>query len=468
MSDTEAIMWAVEKDPALRSDFCNLTILEHVARRRPPPRTTLARALAAIPRLGQRVVGAPLRIVPPAFADDPTLDLDAHVRRVALPGAGRRPRAARPLRRARRAAARPGPPAVGVHAHRRARRRPRRAAAEGPPHDHRRRRRPEALARVRRLRARPAPPHDAPRRRTRPPSRRGAQRHAAAGVRARAVADATRAQRRRVCPAIVGDGRHVRHAPDASSRRARPTPRALARLAAAPGARHRTRPLRRDARPLAAPPLRDARAPAARGAGAPRTSSAAASTTRSSPALAGALGRYHERFGSDGRRAAPRDADQHPRPRRRRRQPLRAGARRSCRSNPPHDPPTLFGDVRDRLHAAKQRDRARRGRGPRRCSSPVLPTSLLVAMTRAQTRTIDFAAIEPPRQPGPALPRRRAHRRELSVRPAHRHRARTSRCSSYCDELHLGLNIDPAAITDVDAFMRDVDDVVRRRSLAFG
>src|SRR5205823_4094595 len=29
MSDTEAIMWAVEKDPALRSDFCNLTILEH-------------------------------------------------------------------------------------------------------------------------------------------------------------------------------------------------------------------------------------------------------------------------------------------------------------------------------------------------------------------------------------------------------------------------------------------------------
>jgi hypothetical protein len=28
---------------------------------------------------------------------------------------------------------------------------------------------------------------------------------------------------------------------------------------------------------------------------------------------------------------------------------------------------------------------------------------------------------------------------------------------SYCDELHLGLNIDPAAITDVKAFMSDVD-----------
>jgi hypothetical protein len=87
MSDTEAIMWAVEKDPALRSDFCNLTILGGVpsAERM---RNTMARAVAAIPRLGQRVVGAPLRIVPPAFADDPTLDLSAHVRRMALPGDG--------------------------------------------------------------------------------------------------------------------------------------------------------------------------------------------------------------------------------------------------------------------------------------------------------------------------------------------------------------------------------------------
>ncbi|MDQ1510359.1 MAG: hypothetical protein QOG50_2203, partial [Actinomycetota bacterium] len=87
MSDTEAIMWAVEKDPALRSDFCNLTVLGGVpsAERM---RNTMARAVAAIPRLGQRVVGAPLRIVPPAFADDPTLDLSAHVRRMALPGDG--------------------------------------------------------------------------------------------------------------------------------------------------------------------------------------------------------------------------------------------------------------------------------------------------------------------------------------------------------------------------------------------
>ena len=87
MSDTEAIMWAVEKDPALRSDFCNLTILD----RRPSDertRATMERALAAIPRLRQRVIGAPLRLVPPEFADDPNLDVESHVRVVGVPPPG--------------------------------------------------------------------------------------------------------------------------------------------------------------------------------------------------------------------------------------------------------------------------------------------------------------------------------------------------------------------------------------------
>jgi WS/DGAT/MGAT family acyltransferase len=87
MSDSEAIMWAVEKDPALRSDFCNLTILEGA----PDPdrlRAKLDTALRAIPRLGQRVVSAPLRIVPPMWVDDPDLDVEYHVRRVAAPQPG--------------------------------------------------------------------------------------------------------------------------------------------------------------------------------------------------------------------------------------------------------------------------------------------------------------------------------------------------------------------------------------------
>ena len=87
MSDTEAVMWAVEKDPALRSDFCNLTILEHAPSRR-RLQAKLATALDVMPRLGQRVVSAPLRIVPPEWVDDPALDLDYHVRVVGLPPPG--------------------------------------------------------------------------------------------------------------------------------------------------------------------------------------------------------------------------------------------------------------------------------------------------------------------------------------------------------------------------------------------
>ena len=87
MSDAEAVMWAVEKDPALRSDFCNLTILD-----RAPEETrlqqTLARALDAMPRLRQRVVSPPLRIAPPEFTEDPGLDLEYHVRRIAVPSPG--------------------------------------------------------------------------------------------------------------------------------------------------------------------------------------------------------------------------------------------------------------------------------------------------------------------------------------------------------------------------------------------
>ncbi len=87
MSDSEAIMWAVEKDPALRSDFCNLTLLDSP----PDParlRAKIASVLDRIPRLRQRVVSAPLRIVPPEWVDDPDLDLDYHIRRVAAPPPG--------------------------------------------------------------------------------------------------------------------------------------------------------------------------------------------------------------------------------------------------------------------------------------------------------------------------------------------------------------------------------------------
>lgn len=80
-------MWAVEKDPALRSDFCNLTLLDRV-----PDETRLRAkieaAFAEMPRLAQRVVSPPLRLAPPEWRPDPTLELDYHLRRVALPEPG--------------------------------------------------------------------------------------------------------------------------------------------------------------------------------------------------------------------------------------------------------------------------------------------------------------------------------------------------------------------------------------------
>src|SRR4051812_21178220 len=90
MSDTEALMWQIERDPALRSSFVSVTFLD-----RPPDierfRRRMRMAVAAIPRLRQRVVVPPGVLGGPVWVDDPSFDLSYHVRHVALPpGAGRR------------------------------------------------------------------------------------------------------------------------------------------------------------------------------------------------------------------------------------------------------------------------------------------------------------------------------------------------------------------------------------------
>lgn len=80
-------MWAVEKDAALRSDFCNLTILDRV----PDLDRLKARMLHAVstmPHLGDRVVTPPLRLAPPEWRTDAGLDIDYHVRSLALPEPG--------------------------------------------------------------------------------------------------------------------------------------------------------------------------------------------------------------------------------------------------------------------------------------------------------------------------------------------------------------------------------------------
>jgi WS/DGAT/MGAT family acyltransferase len=87
MSDAEALMWNLEKDPYLSSTFANVTILDSV-----PDldrlRARLARAVTVIPRLRQRVVPALGRFAPPEWRDDPDFDLDYHMRVLSLPAPG--------------------------------------------------------------------------------------------------------------------------------------------------------------------------------------------------------------------------------------------------------------------------------------------------------------------------------------------------------------------------------------------
>ena len=87
MTDAEALMWTVEKDPSLRASFLNITLLD-----RPPDfdglRRRMRRAVQLIPRLRKRVVSPPARVAPPQWVDDPHFDIDFHLRRIAVPSPG--------------------------------------------------------------------------------------------------------------------------------------------------------------------------------------------------------------------------------------------------------------------------------------------------------------------------------------------------------------------------------------------
>jgi diacylglycerol O-acyltransferase / wax synthase len=86
MSDVEALMWNVEKDPHLSSAFANVTMLDRV-----PDvdrfRARMEHAVTIVPRLRQRVVAGLGRLAPPEW-HDADVDFDYHVRRVGLPGKG--------------------------------------------------------------------------------------------------------------------------------------------------------------------------------------------------------------------------------------------------------------------------------------------------------------------------------------------------------------------------------------------
>jgi len=87
MNETEAIMWTIEADPAFRSDFANLVILEG----KPDEariRAKVEHAVAAIPRMRDRAVSGPFDLAPPQWVPDPEFDIDYHLRKVAVPAPG--------------------------------------------------------------------------------------------------------------------------------------------------------------------------------------------------------------------------------------------------------------------------------------------------------------------------------------------------------------------------------------------
>ncbi len=87
MSDGDALMWSIERDPILRSTITGVWLLDQA-----PDRARLhdraERALYHIPRLRQRVAANPFSIAPPRWEIDPDFDLGFHLRFVRAPGGG--------------------------------------------------------------------------------------------------------------------------------------------------------------------------------------------------------------------------------------------------------------------------------------------------------------------------------------------------------------------------------------------
>jgi diacylglycerol O-acyltransferase len=87
MSDNDALMWRIERDPLLRSTILCVWTLDQM-----PDRVrlhaTLDKTERMVPRLRQRVVPDPLGVSPPRWEPDPYFDIHYHVRTVRVPGAG--------------------------------------------------------------------------------------------------------------------------------------------------------------------------------------------------------------------------------------------------------------------------------------------------------------------------------------------------------------------------------------------
>lgn len=87
MSDADALMWTIEKDPLLRSTITTVTTFDR-ALDRERFLAVVERATRAVPRLRQRVQSNPWSIAPPRWEVDPNFDLAFHVRFARAAGDG--------------------------------------------------------------------------------------------------------------------------------------------------------------------------------------------------------------------------------------------------------------------------------------------------------------------------------------------------------------------------------------------
>jgi WS/DGAT/MGAT family acyltransferase len=79
MSDADALMWSIEKDPLLRSTITTVMLFDRAPDRERFEKR-MERLSRVVPRLRQRVMGHPMSIAPPRWVVDPNFDLRYHLR----------------------------------------------------------------------------------------------------------------------------------------------------------------------------------------------------------------------------------------------------------------------------------------------------------------------------------------------------------------------------------------------------
>jgi diacylglycerol O-acyltransferase len=122
---------------------------------------------------------------------------------------------------------------------------------------------------------------------------------------------------------------------------------------------------------------------------------------------------------------------------------------------PADDPATLFHAVHERLTTAKQEPALAAAESFAGLAT-LLPTAMLVAFTRNQARTIDFAASNLRGSPVPLF---LAGAEIVASYPFGPRAGAAMNVTTlgYRDALDIGVNVDPSAVEDVDGFMQDLD-----------